>query len=149
LLEQRDYEATIKALEQPAMQDTTGDSAALMAPACYQTEKYSQAANYYEAAVKLTPTDEGLRDMLAKARANTEAGIHVHVPEIYYFERNKLLEPTGGVKDALPTPPKPRREIWAERARRKIGSALGAVVSFIVNGVTNLWGAIAGYRDRV
>jgi tetratricopeptide (TPR) repeat protein len=96
LLEQRDYEAAIKALEQPAMQDTTGDSAALMALACYQTEKYSQAANYYEAAVKLTPTDEGLRDMLAKARANTEAEIHVHVPEIYYFERNKLLEPAAG-----------------------------------------------------
>jgi tetratricopeptide (TPR) repeat protein len=149
MLDQRDYKGAIKALEEPVLHDSTADSCALMALAYYQSEQYSQAVHYYEAALKVRPEDNGLRDMLAKARGNVEAEIHVHVPEIYYFDPAKLLEPASAVTDVLPTPPKARHEIWAERARRKIGSALGAVVSFFVNLATNLWGSIFGYKEGV
>src|SRR4051812_14450297 len=91
LLDQRDYEGAIKALEEAVLHDSTADSCALMALACYQSEQYSQAVHYYEAAFKVRPEDDGLRDMLTKARANAEAEIHVHVQEIYYFDAEKLL----------------------------------------------------------
>jgi tetratricopeptide (TPR) repeat protein len=149
LLDQRDYEGAIKALEEPVLHDSTADSCTLMALAYYQSEKYSQAVRYYEAALKIKPEDDGLRDMLLKAQANADSQIHVHVPDIYYFDAEKLLEPASAVTDTLPSPPRPRREIWAERARRKIGGAAGAVVSFFVNLATNVWGSIFGYKDAV
>lgn len=148
-LEQRDYDGAVRALQEPALSDPSGESQALMGLAYFQRQEHEQAAHYYEAALKLAPDQADWRDMLGKARANATAELNVHVPEIYYFDRAKLLEPANPTMDPSLTVLKPRPQIWAERARRKIGAALGKVATAAMNGVTHLWGAIAGYRDRV
>ena len=87
--------------------------------------------------------------MLEKSRGNAIAEVNVHVPEIYYFDRAKLLESASPATDPSLTILRPRHQIWAERARRKIGNASGKVMTAAMNGTTRLWGSIAGYRDRV
>lgn len=148
-LEQANYDSAIKALENSIPHDPTGESHALMGLAYYHREEYGQAAGYYEAALKLRPDDPGWREMAAQACANAISEVHVHVPDVYYFDREKLLAPASLVTDQLPIPPKPRREIWGERMRRKIGTGMGEAVTCMVNTGTALWGAMAGYRDRI
>jgi tetratricopeptide (TPR) repeat protein len=148
-VEQRNYDDAVKALQQAALSDPSGESQALMGLAHYQREQYEQAAHYYDAALKLGPDRADWRDMLGKSRGNATAEINVHVPEIYYFDRAKLLEPASPATDPSLTLLRPRHNIWAERARRKIGNALGKVMTAAMNGTTHLWGSIAGYRDRV
>jgi len=148
-LEQRDYDGAVRALQAPAQSDPSGESQALLGLAYYQKQDHEQAAHYYEAALKLAPDQSDWRDMLGKARANATAEVHVHVPEIYYFDRARLLEPASPATDPTLTVLKPRPQIWAERARRKIGSALGKLMTAAMNGTTHLWGSVAGYRDRV
>jgi tetratricopeptide (TPR) repeat protein len=148
-LEQRNYDDAVKALQEPALTDPSGESQALMGLAHYQREEYEQAAHYYEAALKLSPDHADWRDMLEKSRGNATAEVNVHVPEIYYFDRAKLLESASPATDPSLTILRPRHQIWAERARRKIGNALGKVMTAAMNGTTHLWGSIAGYRDRV
>jgi tetratricopeptide (TPR) repeat protein len=148
-LGQRNYDGAVKALQEPALSDPTGESQALMGLAHYLSEEYDQAAHYYEAALKVSPDHVYWRDMLGKSRANAIAEVNVHVPEIYYFDRAKLLEPASPAIDSSLTLLRPKHEIWAGRARRKIGNALGKVMTATMNGTTNLWGSIAGYRDKV
>jgi tetratricopeptide (TPR) repeat protein len=148
-LEQRNYDGAVEALQEPARNDPSGESQALLGLAYFQRQEHEQAARYYEAALKLAPDHADWRDMLGKARANATAELNVHVPEIYYFDRAKLLEPANPEMDPSLTTLKPRPLIWAERARRKIGGALGKVATATMNAATHLWGSIAGYRDRV
>ena len=148
-LEQRNYDDAVKALQEPALTDPSGESQALMGLAHYQREEYEQAAHYYEAALKLSPDHADWRDMLEKSRGNATAEVNVHVPEIYYFDRAKLLESASPATDPSLALLRPRHKIWAERARRKIGNALGKGMTAAMNGTTHLWGSIAGYRDRV
>ena len=148
-LEQRNYDDAVKALQEPALTDPSGESQALLGLAHYQREEYEEAAHYYEAALKLGPDHADWRDMLEKSRVNATAEVSVHVPEIYYFDRAKLLEPVSPPTDSSLSLLRPRHEIWAARARREIGEALGKVMTAAMNGTTELWGSIAGYRDRV
>jgi len=98
-LEQRNYDDAVKALQEPALTDPSGESQALMGLAHYQREEYEQAAHYYEAALKLSPDHADWRDMLEKSRGNATAELNVHVPEIYYFDRAKLLESASPATD--------------------------------------------------
>lgn len=148
-LMQRNYQSAITALEKPILYDQSGESQALMALACYQSEDYQRATHYYEAALRFRPDNENWRDMFRKSTANATAEVNVPVPDVYYFDRQKLLAPASQAAGTSLTPPKPRHEIWAERLRRKIGSALGEVVTLLVNGTTILLGTMMGYRDRV
>src|ERR1700736_198348 len=148
-VEQRDYRSAIAALEKPLLFDQSGESHALMGLACYQSENYEQAAHYYESALKLEPGNDDWRDMLGKSTANATARVDVPVPDIYYFDRQKLLEPANPAPIPLLTPPKPGHEIWAARLRQEIGNVLGEVITFLMNGLTIICGSLMGYRDRV
>ena len=127
-----------------------GEAQALLAQAYFQTEQYERAAQQYAAAVAAEPEREDWRGMLALAQANATAGIDVHVPPLQYFDRDTLLAPSA-VKDGdLPKPPAPLPDPSGLRAlRRDIGNALGAVATVLVEVVTNVWGWLAGYRDRI
>ena len=149
LIEQRCFEAAIKALREPARCDPSGQSQALMGLACFQREDYGGAVRSYETALALQPDRAEWCNMLARARANATAEIQMPVPPVYYFDRQTLVQSAVRIPDVLPVPPQPRGEPWSERARRDIGDALGAVITLFVNLATTVWGALAGYKDRV
>jgi hypothetical protein len=157
-LEHRDWREAISLLEAELAEEMArspaaarpGEAQALLAQAYFQTEQYERAAQQYAAAVAAAPAREDWRAMLALAQANATAGIDVHVPPLQYFDRDTLLAPSA-VKDGdLPTPPPPLPDPTGLRTlHRDIGNALGAVATVIVEAVTQLWGWLAGYRDRI
>ena len=148
-LDQRRYDLAKSALEKSVLSDPSGESQALLGLAHYHSEEYEKAAQCYEAALKVGPDREDWRDLLGQARLNATAEIHVHVPDLYYFDRAKLLEPPSPTQDPPLPLLRPRDEIWAERARRKIGTALGAVMTAVMHETTHLWGTLCGYKDEV
>src|SRR4030088_1010945 len=77
-LEQRNYDGAVKALQEAALSDPSGESQALMGLAHYQRQEHERAAHYYEAALKLAPDQADWRDMLGKSRANATAELNVH-----------------------------------------------------------------------
>ncbi|MEO6785947.1 MAG: peroxidase family protein [Chthoniobacteraceae bacterium] len=149
LLERRDYRAAIQTLEKALPLDSGGGCRALMALAYFQLEDYEKAAEHYEAALKSGPENTDWKEMLGRSRANAIAEIQLPLPPICYFDRGKLLEPAGASQGELPLPPKPRRDLLAERVRLAMGNAIGVVVTVVANCATRLWGAIAGYKDGV
>ncbi len=149
LLEQGQYGAAIEVLEKALSTDSSGEVYALLGLAHFQRQAYEDAAQAYQEALGREPDHGGWAEMLQRARANATSEIQVPVPEVYYFDRDKLLAPAGAGVAPLPSPPKPRRELLAERVRQTLGNVLGVVITFTANLTTKIWGALAGYRDRV
>src|ERR1700693_4379414 len=90
-LECRDFARAIRMLETELARQPGSDVHALLALAYFQSEKYDLAARHYAEALKPEPHRAEWRDMLAVAEANATAAVHVHVPEVYYFDREALL----------------------------------------------------------
>ena len=95
LLERREYSAAIQVLENDLPEDSTGELHALAGLAHFQLQAYEQAARSYQAALALRPDDAAWNEMFKRASANAIAEIQVAVPEVYYFNREKLLEPAS------------------------------------------------------
>jgi len=148
-IEQRDFAGAIAILERAAKATSTGEGSALMGLAYFQLEKYDLAAHWYSAALATAGANPDWQDMLAKAKANLMAEVHVHVPDITYFNRRELLELSVVPPGELPLPATPRAPIWAERVRRSVGTFLGSLATLVMETLTHLWGSMAGYRDRV
>jgi hypothetical protein len=150
LLEGRNYDAAIQELQQHIAVQADGESEALLALAYFFKEAYALAAQHYQAALTYQPDNKDWQEMLALARANSSAEVHVPVPDLYYFERDKLLAlpvvPSGALPTPLPPPPVPG---LGKRMLLFLGNFLGEVGTLTMNGLTRLWGTIAGYRDAV
>lgn len=149
LLERGQPAAAIPVLESALPNDPGGESHALLGLAHFRLQAYEKAAHYYQAALALQPDNASWNEMLERSKANAVAEMHVAVPEVYYFDRESLLAPASPGTNKLPCAAKPPRKPWAEVVRLKLGDVMGAVITFVVNFATNIWGALAGYRDRV
>jgi len=99
-LEQRNYDDAVKALQEPALSDPSGESQALMGLAHYQREEYEQAAHYYEAALKLGPDRADWRDMLGRhlQRADIHAGM-VGLDRQFEFKNCSVAQLPGAWPD--------------------------------------------------
>jgi len=158
-LERGDCERAIKLLEtamasspmtdnQPWTPRPPGDNPqALLALAYFKSEKYDQATQRYEEALKLEPDRDDLREMLAIARANAAAAVHVHVPDVQFFDRGALLAAPSA--SALPAPLPARPRGLAARIGIALGNVLGAAATVTVNALTHAWGRTIGYRGAV
>ncbi len=149
MLDNRDYAGALNILDPLAAGDRTGKSHAWLGLAHFQRQEYELAVRSYQAALGCEPANADWREMLAKASTNATAQIEVHVPEIRYFDRAALLAPPHVESGSLPSPPRPRNVIWAERTRRRIGGALGSVATVLMEAATRVWGTCAGFKDEV
>jgi Animal haem peroxidase len=146
-LGRREYERALELLEADLAAGPGGELHALAGLASFQLERYDAAVQHYAAALQADGQRNDWREMLALANANAAAGVHVRVPELHYFDREALLSPPAD--SALPSPlPRPGRSRF-KRLRVSAGSALGVPVTWGMNGATQLWGRVAGYRDSV
>ena len=149
-LEHRDFAAAIELLEAELSRQPDGKLHARLALALFQDEQYESAQRHYAAALLFDASNADWQAMHALASANATAGIHVHVPDLHYFDRDVLLASPVLRANALPEPLPPgpgpglagRLSIW-------IGDMLGAVITFVMHIVTTTWGRVAGYRDAV
>ena len=122
----------------------------LLALAYFRKEDYNQAAKYYEEALIEEPDNTDLQDMLFLSRANATAEVNVQVPDLHYFERDVLLAKPVIPDGALPPKPAPGGKPRAiTQLRMFLGNLIGSIVSVLMDGLTHIWGGIAGYRDRV
>jgi hypothetical protein len=150
-LQRREYAHALALLEDELAKRPDGEVHALAGLACFQLERYDAAARHYQAAIDADGGGLGeLRDMLALARANATAEVHVHVPELQYFDRDALLAPPSVCDCDLPRPlrPGPGRGHF-KRLRLVLGEVLGAVATVLMDGLTNLVGRVFGYRGKV
>ena len=101
-----------------AADDASGASEADLGLTPSSEERYGEAAEHFERALKLDPDNPEWADLLAKAPANATAEVDVYVPELRFFDADALLAP----------PPEPRPAEPAEPARRSALAALRYLV---------------------
>jgi hypothetical protein len=118
--------------------------------AYFHQEQYGLASVAYAEAVQLDPSRAEWQELWQQARDNELAEVNVPVPEVYYFERELLLQPPtieAGVLPAPPPPPPPPGGI--RRIRTALGNGLGVLSAATMEFLSQGWGSIAGYRDRL
>jgi Animal haem peroxidase len=149
-LARRDFAQAIQTLQAELASQPSARAHALLALAHFQSQQYDTAASHYAAALALEPQQKDWRDMLALAQANATAEVHVHVPELHYFDRDTLLArpqlAAGSLPPPLPPPPPPG---FMRRWHVRLGTELGEVLTLLVWVTTHLWGRFVGYRDAV
>lgn len=148
-LELGDFTAAIAVLGKSVKSHSASGELALLGLANFQLQKYDLAAKWYAAALALDGPNLDWQDMLAKAKANVEAEVQIHLPPVKYFNRADLLASPVILPGQLPTPSPGRPPIWAEKIHREVGTALGSLASLLMEAITHLWGTIAGYRDDI
>ena len=150
LLEQRNYAEAIKFLKLHTPEQPDGEFCALLALAHFQREEYDLAVTNYEAALERDPDNTDWRETLQLAKSNAVAEVHVPVPDFYFFDREKLLAKPIVPEGALPPPMSPALVPGLiERLRILLGNALGTIFTIVMDGLTQLWGKLVGYRDEV
>lgn len=150
LLEQQQYKEAIEALTQVVEEDTSGTAHALIGVAHFQLEEYDRAAEHYQSALARDPNNAYWQEMLAQSQANATAEVNVQVPELRFFDRQKLLAKSVVPPGSLPETPltAPRRGIF-KVLRLLFGNIIGAIASTVMTFATHLWGKLAGYRDEI
>ena len=147
-LDRQDIPRAIGLLEAELARQPGSEVHAFLGLAYFRSEQYEPAVRHYAAALELAPERADWRDMLALAQANATAAVNVFVPELHYFDRDRLLAPP--VKPVLPPPlPSPPAPGLVQQLRIALGDALGAVFALTMHKATHLWGRYVGYRDAV
>jgi Animal haem peroxidase len=140
----------VRVLKDAQPEDPTGELHALLGLELFHREQYGLAAWYYESALDRQPNNQEWKGMLEAARVNAATAINVHVPPVFYFQRNNLLAPPTLAIGALPSPPDPMPAFGLPtRLRLFGGESLGRVACVAVDAVTELLGWFPGYRGRV
>ena len=149
----KEFIKTKSFIEQKELQtssDLTQEHFAGLALGYYHDEKYDLAASAFEEALQFDPSNLQLKEMLQMSQANAIAEVHVSVPEVYYFDREKLLGKPIVPEGALPKDHNPAAPVgFFKKIAIKIGNALGSVSTALMGFATKLWGTFAGYTSKV
>ncbi len=134
LLQQRDFRGALDLLTRNLDQDTDGEAHALLALAHYHLEEYPSAAEHYSTALQFDLGNQAWQEMLASSNSNAVARVDVFIPEISFFDRDKLLATPDVPEGALPPPP-PRSK--GKGLLRHLRNSIGWFVGFIATFITN------------
>ena len=150
LLAQRDFAAAIEILVAQVDGQQDGEGHALLALAYFQSAQYAAAEKEYALALQQDPANADWQTLRQQAAANAKAEVNVFVPDMYFFDRDKLLAKATVPAGALPAAPPPAPGPGGfTQIRIALGDALGVVASLLMGGATELYGRLAGYRDVV
>ncbi len=150
LLAQRDFAAAIEILVAQVDGQQDGEGHALLALAYFQSAQYAAAEKEYALALQQDPANADWQTLWQQAAANAKAEVNVFVPDVYFFDRDKLLAKATVPAGALPAAPPPAPGPGGfTQIRIALGDALGVVASLLMGGATELYGRLAGYRDVV
>ena len=87
LIAEKRYSDAITLLQERIADDPTSDDHSQLALAFLQLEDYESAAQQYETAARLDPTNIRLQEMSRLAKANAIGEVNVRVPEVLFFDR--------------------------------------------------------------
>ena len=111
----------------------------------YREERYAEAAEHFERALKLDPDNAEWADLLAKASANATAEVDVFVPELRFFDADTLLAPPP--EPGLPSPRNLPGDPHWRRLRYLVGHAVGTIGGVVFEALTRVLGR--DYSNRV
>lgn len=151
LIEQQKFTDAIALLNDQTDHSMDVDKLSMLALAYFHSEQYDLATSTYEKALQLAPSSVYLKEMLQHAKGNYISEVHVAIPDVYYFERDKLLRTpdiTAGSLPSTPVPAPPPPGLL-KKIRLFIGNGLGKVSTVVMHFVTTAWGTIAGYRNNI
>ena len=150
-LAQKELIESILSLKKENDTELVGTEHAMFGLAYFHNGEYELAAAAYQKALESEPFNKNWQEMLQHARANHIAEVNVPIPEVYYFERDKLLmQPvvSQGILPSGPAVPSVKKSL-SKKIKLLLGNGLGYVSSAIFHAATQVWGTIAGYRDKV
>lgn len=150
LIEQQNFAAAIETLVAQVGDGQDGEAHALLALAYFHSEQYTAAEEQCNLALRYDPDNAEWQGLHRQASANSLAEVNVFVPDLTFFERDRLLAKATVPPGALPTPPpaSPSTDML-RRIRLVLGNGLGVIASALMGGASELYGSLAGYRDNV
>ena len=151
LIEQQKYAEAIEEIKSLLSVQSAAEKYALLGLAYFRSEQYSAAADAYTEALRLDPSNAERNEMLKKCRENSVAEVNVAVPDISFFEREKLLQPPVVKSGSIPTDalPKHARGDRMAKFRLFLGNFTGTVFTAVFEALVTTWGAIAGISGKV
>ncbi|MDJ0872623.1 MAG: peroxidase family protein [Gammaproteobacteria bacterium] len=149
LIEAARYQDALDVLTAVPSASRSSQGQALLGIAHFQLERYAQAAEHLAAALEHDPRNDDWRDLCDEARTNALAGLHEAVPPVAYFDRRTLLAPATELDFDLPAPPAGPEPLPLRRLLIRLGSGLGWIFAWFAQAATEVWGRLAGYRDRL
>lgn len=151
LIEEQQYLQAIALLKPLAETENNAQISALLGMAYFRNEQYALAMEAFGKALKSDPANAEWLIILEKCRENTVAEVDVQVPEIYNFEREKLLQSPVVKPGSIPTDALPLHVRGSRMAklRLKLGHITGTVFTFIFEGLVRTWGALVGTSGKV
>lgn len=150
LLEEKRYREVIELLHNSTKPESPGEHFMQLALAYFHSEQYDSAVTYFEKAVAMEPLQLTWQELLQQARGNLLSEVNRPVPDVYYFDKDSLLSPPVVPQGALPPspPPVPPPSLW-KRVLLLAGNGFGTVATALMEGATNLYGRLTGYKDAV
>ena len=89
-LSKEELDRSVEALLSGNSSSSNVESLSQLALKYYHQEKYELSATTYEHALRADPSNDRLKEMLQLAKANAIAEVHVSIPDLYYFNKEKL-----------------------------------------------------------
>ncbi|HMQ90431.1 MAG TPA: peroxidase family protein, partial [Flavilitoribacter sp.] len=90
------------------------------------------------------------RELHDLAGRNELAEVNIPVPDVYHFDREKLLRPPTIEAGTLPQPPTSPPPAGAlKRIGLSIGNGFGEIATAVMEFLASSVGTLAGYRDRI
>ncbi len=150
LTDKQGFEREIKLLSETNGFSPDSGQLSKLALVYYHYEKYDLAVSTYEKALQLDSSNTYLKEMLQLAKANQIAEVHIPVPDVYYFNREKLLSKPLISPGALPKDHNPAAPLGlSKKLRLAFGNGLGVISTFVMDVTTKIWGTVAGYTSKV
>lgn len=150
LIEQQRFAEAVSKLKDATSGIPSAERQATLGLAYFHQEQYGLASAAYEEAVRLDPSRTEWQELWQQARDNELAEVNVPVPDVYYFDRELLLQPPMIEAGVLPPPlPSPPPFEGIRRIGITLGNGLGELSTVIMEFLSRSWGSIAGYRDRI
>ncbi|MFI5171536.1 MAG: peroxidase family protein [Chitinophagales bacterium] len=151
LIENKNPKEAIAVLIKLIQDKPTAEKYGLIGLAYFQAEDYKYAVKEYKNALQLDPGNQEWIELLKRAEENHHAQVNVTVPDIYEFERDKLLQdpvvkPGSIPVDALPKNVSGKKMV---KLKRLTGNFLGTIFTAVFEFLVKIWGGTMGMSGRV
>ena len=150
LIEQQDFAAAVTKLQELVAQHPTAENQATLGLAYFHQEQYGLSASAYAAALALDGSRADWQELYDLAGRNELAEVNIPVPDVYHFDREKLLRPPTVEAGTLPQPPASPPPVGAlKRIGLALGNGFGEIATAVMEFLASAVGRLAGYRDRI
>ncbi|MEO8664623.1 MAG: peroxidase family protein [Ignavibacteria bacterium] len=151
LIDQKKYTEAIAGIKEKVKSNPDAANLAMLGLAYFHNEQYDLAAEVYQQAVNLDPSNEEWKAMLEKSTVNVHSELNVPVPDFYYFDKEKLLTKSSIKPGSIPKDPLQENVMGEKKGKGKLllGNGIGIVATAFMGVGMKVWGGVAGVSGKV